>query len=144
MACDSLFPAVSRRLSDITFNITLWWNFHHRFFLFYPKIIWIEATNVQKNVKPHIVLIDGVKYYSDRPETCRSCFFWKNRKGPCILGQENCYYLAEIIQSEQQKKCEGCCYASGRSCVSATCYKDLMAQFNASQNTEPKEGAAND
>ena len=96
----------------------------------------MEATNVQKNVKPHIVLIDGVKYYSDRPETCRSCFFWKNRKVPCILGQENCYYLAEIIQSEQQKKCEGCCYASGRSCVSATCYKDLMAQFNASKNKE--------
>ena len=99
----------------------------------------MEASNVQKNVKPHIVLIDGVKYYSDKPETCRSCFFWKNRKVPCILGQENCYYLAEIIQSEQQKKCEGCCYASGRSCVSATCYKDLMTQFNASKNTKPKE-----
>lgn len=56
---------------------------------------------MQKDVKPHIVLIDGVKYYSDKPETCRSCFFWKNRKVPCILGQENCYYLAEIIQSEQ-------------------------------------------
>ena len=103
----------------------------------------MEASNVQKDVKPHIVLIDGVKYYSDKPETCRSCFFWKNRKIPCILGQENCYYLAEIIQSEQQKKCEGCCYASGRSCVSATCYKDLMMQFNASKDTEPKEGAAN-
>ena len=67
----------------------------------------MEASNVQKDVKPHIVLIDGVKYYSDKPETCRSCFFWKNRKVPCILWQENCYYLAEIIQSEQQKKCEG-------------------------------------
>ena len=40
---------------------------------------------MQKDVKPHIVLIDGVKYYSDKPETCRSCFFWKNRKVPCIL-----------------------------------------------------------
>ena len=104
----------------------------------------MAATNVQKNVKPHIVLIDGIKYYSDKPETCHSCFFWKNRKVPCILGQENCYYLAEIIQSEQQKKCEGCCYASDRSCVSATCDKDLRAQFNAPKNTEPKEGAAND
>ena len=93
---------------------------------------------MQKDVKPHIVLIDGVKYYSDKPETCLSCFFWKNRKVPCILGQENCYYLAEIIQSEQQKKCEGCCYASDRSCVSATCYKDLMMQFNASKNTKTK------
>ena len=144
MACDSLFPAVSRRLSDIIFNITLWWNFHHRVFYFIRKSFEWRHPTCKKNVKPHIVLIDGVKYYSDKPETCRSCFFWKNRKVPCILGQENCYYLAEIIQSEQQKKCEGCCYASGRSCVSATCYKDLMTQFNASKNTKPKEGAAND
>ena len=49
---------------------------------------------MQKNVKPHIVLIDGVKYYSDKPETCRSCFFWKNRKVSCLLGQEHRYYLA--------------------------------------------------
>ena len=48
----------------------------------------MEATNVQKDVKPHIVLIDGVKYYSDKPETCRSCFFWKNRKVPCISGRK--------------------------------------------------------
>lgn len=113
------------------------------FYFIRKSFEWRQLT-CKKTSKPHIVLIDGVKYYSDKPETCRSCFFWKNRKVPCILGQENCYYLAEIIQSEQQKKCEGCCYASGRSCVSATCYKDLMAQFNASKNTEPKEGAAND
>lgn len=35
----------------------------------------MEATNVQKDVTPHIVLIDGIKYYSDKPETCHSCFF---------------------------------------------------------------------
>ena len=89
---------------------------------------------MQKDVKPHIVLIDGVKYYCDKPRDLPQLLFsGKNRKVLYILGQENCYYLAEIIQSEQQKKCEGCCYASGRSCVSATCYKDLMAQFNASK-----------
>ena len=27
--------------------------------------------------------------------------------------------------TEQEKKCEGCCYAKGQPCVSACCYKDL-------------------
>ena len=27
-----------------------------------------------------IIVIDGVRYYADRPNSCRGCFFWKNRK----------------------------------------------------------------
>ena len=26
------------------------------------------------------IMIDGVRYYADRPRSCRGCFFWKNRK----------------------------------------------------------------
>ena len=26
------------------------------------------------------IVIDGVRYYADRPTSCRGCFFWKNRK----------------------------------------------------------------
>lgn len=26
------------------------------------------------------IIIDGVRYYADRPRSCRGCFFWKNRK----------------------------------------------------------------
>ena len=48
-------------------------------------------------------MIDGVHYFADKPETCRKCFFWKNRKAGCILGTENCYYLAEVIKTEQEK-----------------------------------------
>lgn len=48
----------------------------------------MEASNVQKDVKPHIVLIDGVKYYSDKPETCRSCFFWKTARFPAFSGRK--------------------------------------------------------
>ena len=32
---------------------------------------------------------------------------------------------AEVVKTEQEKKCEGCCYAKGQPCVSACCYKDL-------------------
>ena len=68
-------------------------------------------------------VIDGVRYYSDRPNNCKHCFFWKNRKVGCFLGEENCYYLAEPIKTEQENKCEGCSYAKGQICVSASCYK---------------------
>ena len=38
-------------------------------------------------------LIDGVRYHKDRPASCRQCYFWKNRKAGCTLGEENCYYV---------------------------------------------------
>ena len=38
------------------------------------------------------IMIDGVRYYADRPQCCRGCFFWKNRKVGCTLKKENCYY----------------------------------------------------
>ena len=60
------------------------------------------------------IMIDGVRYYADRPHDCRKCFFWKNRKVGCTLGRENCYYLAEVIKTEQEKKCENCPYAKGQ------------------------------
>ena len=72
-----------------------------------------------------IKVIDGIRYHADRPDSCRACYFYKNRKIGCILGKENCYYLAEVVKTEQEKKCEGCCYAKGQPCVSACCYKDL-------------------
>lgn len=75
--------------------------------------------------KRKTILIEGIRYYEDKPNSCRHCFFWKNRKKGCILGKQNCYYLAEAVMTEQEKKCTGCCYAKGQPCVSATCYKDL-------------------
>ena len=72
-----------------------------------------------------IKVIDGIRYHADRPDSCRACYFYKNKAIGCILGKENCYYLAEVVMTEQEKKCEGCCYAKGQPCVSACCYKDL-------------------
>ena len=80
---------------------------------------------MRKKVKRKTILIDGIRYYDDKPDTCRKCFFWKNRKVGCVLGTQNCYYLAEAVKTEQEKKCEGCCYAKGHPCVSAVCYKEL-------------------
>ena len=70
-------------------------------------------------------VINGIRYYSDRPNDCRKCYFWKNKVVGCMLGYENCYYLAEPIQTPQETRCSGCCYAKNGPCVSASCYQDL-------------------
>lgn len=40
-----------------------------------------------------IIEINGARYYADRPNDCRDCFFWKNNKRRCALKEHNCYYL---------------------------------------------------
>ena len=101
---------------------------------------------MSKKAKRKIILIDGIRYYAyaDRPNTCRKCFFWKNRKVGCILGKQNCYYLAEAVMTAQEKKCEGCCYAKGQPCVSAVCYQELDVWLRTTRvNRVQREGAAN-
>ena len=95
--------------------------------------------------RQNMILIDGIRYYADRTETCRKCFFWKNRKAGCVLGSHDCYYLAEAVKTEQEKKCESCCYARGRACVSATCYKELDRWLKETRaKRRMQEGAANE
>ena len=92
-----------------------------------------------------IIVISGIRYYVDRPKNCKDCFFWKNRKVGCILGEKNCYYLAEVIKSEKEKECEGCCYAKGQPCVSACCYKKLDRWLQAKRTQEKtKDGEKNE
>lgn len=43
---------------------------------------------MRKKVKRKTILIDGIRYYDDKPDTCRKCFFWKNRKVGCVLGTQ--------------------------------------------------------
>ncbi len=66
-----------------------------------------------------IILIDGIRYHADRPSSCRFCYWWKNRKKGCILGKENCYYLAE--SPETNPRCENCGY---KPCF-GICFKDI-------------------
>ncbi len=39
------------------------------------------------------ILIDWIRYYEDRPESCRKCFFWKNRK---VGGFALVYFLRSV------------------------------------------------
>ena len=105
----------------------------------------MEDIVMRKKARRKTILIDGIRYYDDKPDTCRKCFFWKNRKVGCVLGTQNCYYLAEAVKTEQERKCEGCCYAKGHPCVSAVCYKELDAWLRAIRANRAKEaGAANE
>ena len=88
------------------------------------------------------ILINGIRYYSDKPHDCRKCYFWKNNKAGCILGKQNCYYLAETYMTEQEKKCKGCPYAKGQPCVSASCYRDLGKRLQAYRNRMAGQPAA--
>ena len=71
--------------------------------------------------KKETILIDGLRYHKDRPDTCRKCYFWKNRKIGCRLGKQNCYYLA---QAPKKTCCEGCCYGP---CASF-CMRKVLGQ----------------
>ena len=74
----------------------------------------------------YTVVLEGVRYHKARPHTCRKCFFWKNKKTGCVLGTENCYFLAEKIKTPEEKKCEGCPYGrADQICVAACCFRDL-------------------
>ena len=74
------------------------------------------------------MMIDGVLYYADRPVSCENCFFWKNKKTGCCLGEKNCYYLAE--PPGREGVCEGCCYGP---CVSF-CMKKVLGQKGVPEN----------
>ena len=78
--------------------------------------------------------MDGIRYYDDKPKSCRSCFFWKNRKVGCILEERNCYYLAETVKSEQEKKCEGCCYKELDRWLKAS--REMRRQKDGAQNEQ--------
>ena len=98
-----------------------------------------------KQKRRRVILVEGIRYYDDKPDSCRCCFFWKNRKAGCILEELNCYYLAETVKSGQEKKCEGCCYAKTQPCVSACCYKELDRWLLASREMcGEKDGAQNE
>jgi hypothetical protein len=73
------------------------------------------------------IMIDGVRYYADRPRSCRGCYFWKNRKTGCVLKKENCYYLAEA--PKRKSPCEGSVTESIKS-QGGNLFEEISLRFN--------------
>lgn len=70
---------------------------------------------------------DGARYAADKPRDCRYCYFWKNKKRGCILGEENCYYL--ITEPDRPlTPCDGCPYGRDRPCI-GWCTKKILGQL---------------
>lgn len=69
------------------------------------------------------IVLNGIRYYSDRPSDCRYCYFWKSRRTGCTLGEENCYYLAGPVR-KKKSPCKGCSYGP---CVS-WCVKKVLGR----------------
>ena len=63
-------------------------------------------------------------YAADKPDDCRFCYFWKNRKQGCRLGKENCYYLISV-PPKPKTECDGCPYGRDHPC-SGWCTKKIM------------------
>ena len=47
------------------------------------------------------IIIDGVRYYADRPRSCRGCYFWKNRKAGCEAKRVDDYRRYEAYFREE-------------------------------------------
>lgn len=66
-------------------------------------------------------------YAPEKPEECRNCFFWKNSRIGCGLGQENCYYLISVPE-KPKSECDGCPYGRAKPCI-GWCTKQLMREL---------------
>lgn len=76
-------------------------------------------------------MINGVRYSRLKPEKCKNCFFYKNKRKGCIFGGlDHCYFLLESPK-KVKSRCTDCPYAKEKPCVLVPCYQELVADLNA-------------
>lgn len=63
-------------------------------------------------------------YAPEKPKDCRYCYFWKNSKKGCSLGEDKCYYLTSV-PSKPKSECDGCPYGRDHPCI-GWCTKQVM------------------
>ena len=66
-----------------------------------------------------------VKYSEDKPKDCRYCYFWKNNKAGCELGDGNCYYR---ILPKAVSECDSCPYGRASPCI-GWCTKRILEEM---------------
>lgn len=72
-------------------------------------------------------VIDGVRYFKDRPKNCRQCYFWGNIRRGCVLPDGNCYYRIHAAR-KQVSPCTNCPYGRNAPCV-GWCTKKLLGEL---------------
>ena len=64
----------------------------------------------------------------EEPKSCRYCYYWKNRKVGCSLGEENCIY-EKPVQQEPKSECADCPYGRVHPCI-GWCTKKLLNELH--------------
>ena len=68
-------------------------------------------------------------FHSDeKPKSCRYCYYWKNRKVGCSLGEENCVYK-KPIPKKVESECTDCPYGRVHPCI-GWCTKKLLSEMH--------------
>lgn len=63
-------------------------------------------------------------YAPEKPQDCHYCYFWKNDRTGCFLGEDNCYYLT-AVPPKPKTECDGCPYGRDHPCI-GWCTKKVM------------------
>ena len=66
------------------------------------------------------------KFSSEKPKDCRYCYFWKNNKDGCELGEGNCYYRIE--DKKPVSECEDCPYGRADPCI-GWCTRKILKEM---------------
>jgi hypothetical protein len=69
--------------------------------------------------------LDKKLYKSDKPRSCRYCYFWSGKSKGCSLGVDNCYYLQSAPLPLEKTGCEDCPYGRDYPCI-GWCTKAIL------------------
>ncbi|MBQ5675205.1 MAG: hypothetical protein IIV45_09030 [Lachnospiraceae bacterium] len=69
---------------------------------------------------------NNIRYAADKPNDCKSCFWWNPLGKSCKLGEKNCYYIIPANQPmKKNNPCVGCPYGKNGPCI-GFCMKKLL------------------
>ena len=70
----------------------------------------------------------GTRYASDKPKSCKYCYFYVSKKKGCKLGEENCYYIENKKEKPKTVRCNGCPYGMHEPCI-GYCIQKILKEF---------------
>lgn len=96
---------------------------------------------------------DNRKYAADKPDDCRHCYFWKEKRKSC--SQKECYYLfpeertasadvpdnslSQEFSKNNNDGCQGCPYGRHSPCI-GYCTKKILQEMRQRKQSMGKEG----
>ena len=47
----------------------------------------------------------NVRYFRDKPNDCKFCYYWLGRKEGCLMDEQNCAYLIREEVPAENSRC---------------------------------------